>query len=337
MKNVEARLREEAKKLLSEKKVALIVGYEAGTLPLTATPCFISTPEEADKLIYNPVCVHNLAAYVTEIISQHRDSQKRLKPEEKTKKIIGIVARGCTSRSLVIHLQEKQYERDEVVIIGVPCCGYVDGRKLAAGAAGREIIGGVLGDDKIQVQTATGTKELVLAEVMADNCQTCRFNNPVISDIMLGDAAAPPQDINGEYRRVDQFASLPEEERWAYFAKEMDKCLRCYACRNACPSCYCRSCFVEQSQPQWVGRGTEHSDSEVFQIMRIFHMAGRCVDCGSCISVCPMNVDLRTFLKKLDKDGWELFAHRAGASLEEPAMLSTFKEDDKQDFIFDPE
>ncbi|MDP2725648.1 MAG: 4Fe-4S dicluster domain-containing protein, partial [Syntrophales bacterium] len=73
------------------------------------------------------------------------------------------------------------------------------------------------------------------------------------------------------------------------------------------------------------------------QIMRLYHMAGRCVDCGSCTAVCPMDVDLRTYLKKLDSDGWKLFGHRAGASLEEPALLSAFKESDGQDFIFEPE
>lgn len=336
MKNVENRLREEARKLLSEKKVAVVVGYEGGTLPLTATPCFITEPEEAERLVYNPLCVQNLAAYVTEIISQHRDSQKRMKPEEKTTKVVGVVARGCTSRSLMIHLQEKQYGRDEVVILGVPCRGYVDNRKMAGSVGGLEIIDGALTEGRIKVKTRSGEKELILAEMLADNCLTCHFNNPLVHDVMLGDAA-PAMDVDSEYSRVNQFEALSEAERWNYFLKEMDKCIRCYACRNACPSCYCRSCFVEQTQPEWVGRGTERSDSEVFQIMRLFHMAGRCVDCGSCISVCPMSVDLRTYLKKLDKDGWELFAHRAGASLEEPAMLSTFKEDDKQDFIFDPE
>jgi electron transfer flavoprotein alpha subunit len=40
--------------------------------------------------------------------------------------------------------------------------------------------------------------------------------------------------------------------------------------------------------------------AQLFQFMRLFHMVGRCVDCGSCVSVCPMGVDLRKFLKKLD-------------------------------------
>jgi formate dehydrogenase subunit beta len=336
VENVEKKLREEAKKLLVEKKADVIIGYEQGTLPLVATPCFITAPEEAEKLVFNSFCVQNLAKYVTDILYQHRDSQKRLKAEEKTKKVVGIVARGCTSRSLVIQLQERQYERDEVVILGVPCCGYVDNRKMAALLDGQEITGGVLQEDRILVKTAGGGKEIPLSEVLADNCLTCRFNNPVIHDMMMGTVASP-MDAGREYARVEEFSKLSEAERWNYFVKEMDKCIRCYACRNACPSCYCRSCFVEQTQPQWIGVGVDRADSEAFQIMRMYHMAGRCVDCGSCIAVCPMNVDLRTYLKKLDSDGWSLFGHRAGVSIEEPALLSTFKENDSQDFIFEPE
>jgi len=116
----------------------------------------------------------------------------------------------------------------------------------------------------------------------------------------------------------------------------MAKCIRCCACRNVCPSCYCRICFAEQSQPQWIGIGSDPSDTQLFQLMRMYHMVGRCVDCGSCVAVCPMGVDLRKFLKKLDKDAFELFDHRAGVSLEEPALLSTYRETDPEDFIFEP-
>jgi ferredoxin len=335
VENIEKKLREEAKKLLAEKKVDVIIGYEEGTLPLVATPSFVADPEEADKLVFNSFCVQNLAKFVPDIIYQHRDSQKRLKPEEKTKKVVGIVARGCASRSLVIQMQERQYARDEVVILGVPCRGYVDKNKVMALLGGKDIIEGAVQEDKILVKTMGGDREISVDQVLADNCRTCSFNNPVLHDVMLGEAA-PPMDAGGEYAIVEKFAGLSEAERWSYFVREMDKCLRCYACRNACPSCYCRSCFVEQTQPQWLGLGIERSDNELFQSMRLYHMAGRCVDCGACSAACPMNVDLRTYLKKLDSDGWNLFGHRAGVSLEEPAMLSNFKENDKQDFIFDP-
>jgi ferredoxin len=335
VENIEKKLREEARKLLIEKRVDAIVGYEDGTLPLTATPCFIINPNDADKLVWNRFCTQNLAKFVHDLVMQHKESQKRVKPQDRIKKAFGVVARGCTSRSLVIHLQELQYDRSECVIIGVPCTGYVDKKKLAIALDQEEILGGSATNDELVVKTAAGEKKIALREVLADNCRTCRYNNPVISDLMVGEPA-PPMDADSEYAEVDEFENLPIEERWAYFTREMAKCIRCAACRNTCPSCYCRICFAEQSQPQWVGISDDPSDTQMFQLMRMYHMVGRCVDCGSCISVCPMGVDLRKFLKKLDKDAFELFEHRAGASLDSSAPLSTYKENDKEDFTYNP-
>ncbi|HET57044.1 MAG TPA: 4Fe-4S ferredoxin [Deltaproteobacteria bacterium] len=335
MENIEKQVREEARKLLSEKKVDALVGYEQGTLPYQAAPCIITEPEEADRLVWNPFCSVNLAKYVHDLIFQHRQSQTRTKPEDRTKKVVGIVARGCTTRSIVIHLQERQYERDEVVIIGVPCTGYIAKRKLFRALDGAEPLSCVVEGDTLKVESAAGSKSIPIKEILSDSCLTCRYNNPVISDINVGEPA-PPMNPDGEYDDVDAFENLPTDERWAYFTKEMDKCIRCYACRNTCPSCYCKVCFVEQSQPRWVGVSVDESDTQVFQIMRIFHQAGRCVDCGSCVEVCPMGVDLRKFLKKLDKDGFDLFEHRAGESLEDPPPLGAFSTYDKEDFIFEP-
>ncbi|MBN1381981.1 MAG: 4Fe-4S dicluster domain-containing protein [Deltaproteobacteria bacterium] len=335
MENIEKKLREEAKLLLAEKRVDVIIGYEKGTLPFTATPCFITDPENAEKLVWNACCVQNLAKFVHDVISQHKESQKRVKPEDRKKKVVGVVGRGCATRSIVLHLQEKQYDRGDVVIIGVPCTGYIDGKKLAVQIGGEEVLEGSVEGDQVKVKTASGEKSITLKDVLADNCLTCRFNNPIISDIMIGENA-PPMDPDHEYDEVGAFENLSTEERWAYFTKEMGKCIRCYACRQVCPSCYCKVCFVEQSQPRWVGIGADETDTQVFQLMRLFHMVGRCVDCGSCSAVCPMGVDLRKFLKKLDKDGFDLFGNRAGSSMDDPPPLSTYKENDKQDFIFDP-
>jgi ferredoxin len=335
VENVEKKLREEAKKLLAEKKVDVVIGYERGTIPLTATPCFITEPDDTDRLVYDATCVQNLAKFAHDIISLHREAQKKVKPEDRKKKVVGIVARGCTSRSLVIHLQERQYGRDDIVILGVPCNGYIDGKKISAAVAGEEVLEGSISGDQLAVKIASGEKKMSLNDVLSDNCLTCRFNNPVISDIMTGDPA-PAKAVDKEYEKIEAFEKLSTEERWAYFVKEMSKCIRCYACRNVCPSCYCKTCFVEQTMPQFVGISAEQTDTQVFQLLRTYHMVGRCVDCGSCISVCPMGVDLRNFLKKLDKDAFELFEHRAGSSLDEVPPLSTYRENDKEDFIYNP-
>jgi ferredoxin len=336
VEKIEKQLREEAKKILADKKVDVIVGYEQGTLPLIATPCFITTPEDADRLVWNAFCTHNLAKYVHDILSAHKEAQNKIRNlEDRRQKVVGVVARGCTTRSLVIHLQERQYSRDEIVILGVPCAGYIDRKKLSITLSGEEVLEGMVDSDTLKVKTASGDTQLVLTDVLADNCLTCCFNNPVISDIACGDTA-PAMAADKEYDKITAHEALPLDQRWSCFVKEMGKCIRCYACRQACPSCYCKICFVEQTQPQFMGITDNPSDTQVFQILRLFHMVGRCVDCGSCISVCPMGVDLRTFLKKLDKDALELFKHRAGTSLEDPPPLSTYSEHDQDDFIFNP-
>lgn len=336
MENIETKLREEAQRLLLEKKADVIVGYEKGTLPLTATPCFITKPEEADRLVWNNLCTQNLAKYVHDLITAHKNSQKRVKPEDRKKKVIGVVARGCTTRSIVIHLQERQYDREDICIIGVPCDGYVDGKALKISIDGADIIDGSLDGGQIKMKTSAGEKTVALQDVLAACCRTCRFNNPVISDVMIG-SPAPPMNPDAEYDEVTEFEGKTIEERWEYFTKEMEKCIRCNACRQACPSCYCPTCFAEQSMPQWVGIGEDETDTQVFQFMRLYHMVGRCVDCGACVAVCPMGVDLRKFLKKLDKDCWDFFGNRAGSSMEDMPPLGKFDEHhDKGDFIYNP-
>jgi ferredoxin len=335
VENIETKLQEEAQRLLLEKKVDIIIGYEKGTLPLTATPCFITTPQDADKLVWNNLCTQNLAKFVHDLITQHKNSQKRVKPEDRKKKVVGVVARGCTTRSIIIHLQERQYDRDEVYIIGVPCTGYLDRKELNQAINGAEILEGTIDAGQVKIKTTDGDKSMALQDVLADSCLFCRFNNPIISDTMVG-SPAPAMNPDHEYDDVSEFEKKSIDERWAYFVKEMEKCIRCNACRQACPSCYCPTCFMEQSQPQWVGIGEDKTDTQVFQLMRLYHMVGRCVDCGSCVAVCPMGVDLRKFLKKIDKDCWELFGNRAGSSMEDQPPLSKYNENDKEDFIFNP-
>jgi len=335
VENIETKLREETQRLLLEKKADVIVGYEKGTLPLTATPCFITKPEEAEKLVWNNLCTQNLAKFVHDLITAHKNSQKRVKPEDRKKKVIGVIARGCTTRSIIIHLQERQYDRSEVYIIGVPCDGYVEGKKLKTAIGGADIIEGSIDAGQIKMKTSDGDKTIALKDVLSNSCRTCHFNNPIIFDTMVGSPAAA-MNPDAEYEEVKEFEAKPIEERWAYFTKEMEKCIRCNACRQACPSCYCPTCFAEQSQPQWVGIGEDATDTQVFQFMRLYHMVGRCVDCGSCVAVCPMGVDLRKFLKKIDKDCWEMFGNRAGSSMEDMPPLGKHSENDKLDFIYNP-
>ncbi len=152
---------------------------------------------------------------------------------------------------------------------------------------------------------------------------------PLYDTLIKAQVATDKQDEE----RLETLAGRTPEERWQWFQNEMAKCIRCYACRNACPMCYCSECFVERSVPRWVGEGANLSDTMIFHITRAMHAAGRCGECGTCVEACPMGVDLALINQKINSDVLRLFGHKAGMEPEAPAALSTFDLGDYNDFI----
>ena len=290
MEHLSQQIRDAAKKLLEENRVDLIIGFEQGSAPLRAAPCFIRSAADTQRLVWNSSCENNLAAYV---------------PGRKER--IGIIVKGCDSRSVVGLIKEQQIERERIVIIGVACAGMLDRKKVDEKLAGREALAAEEINDELIVKGSGFEEKLKKSDLLNESCMLCRHRNPSAADILIGSALE-------ENKGSDEFASVKDleaktaEERWDYFTRQTEKCIRCYACRNACPLCYCKECCVDSSQPQWFGKSTELTDTQVFHLMRTFHTAGRCVDCGACMRACPMDVDLRFLNKKIDKDVRELFS-----------------------------
>ncbi|MBE9569778.1 MAG: 4Fe-4S dicluster domain-containing protein [Proteobacteria bacterium] len=317
MTEVTKKIREVARKLLQKKKVDLVIGFEQGTLPLRATPCFVRREEEVDRLVWDSFCENNLAKYLAKMAGK-----------------VAIVAKGCDVRAAVELIKENQISREHVVIIGIPCQGMVDRRLVEAELQGREILEVGEKDNELIFKGGDFKETLDRDKFLYHSCKTCTHRNPVIYDVLVGDPV--PELSTDPYQDVEQFEDQSAEERWEYFSREFGNCIRCYACRNACPLCYCHECFVDCSQPQWFGKTTDLSDTAMFHLMRAFHLAGRCVECGACERACPMGVDIRKLNRKLSKDVKDLFAYQAGISLEQVTPLATFKPDDNEEFILNP-
>lgn len=315
MSELEKVLRETARQLLEENQVEVIIGFERGTLPLRTTPCFIRAPDQVDRLVWNVSCENNLAKYL------HHTTGK-----------VGIVAKGCDARAVVSEIVERQVPREDVIIIGVPCQGVIDRRAIEARLDGREVLGARVADGQLLLRGADFEETLDLREVLDDGCAICRHRNPPLYDILLGE---PIEDAEGAgpHPAVEELESWSADERWAYFTKEFSRCIRCYACRQACPCCYCPECFVDQTQPSWFAKSDDLSDIMAFHIVRAFHVAGRCLDCGACARACPMHIDLRTIGRMVEKDVRELYDYEAGMDLGSTPPLGTFRVDDPQDFI----
>jgi ferredoxin len=149
---------------------------------------------------------------------------------------------------------------------------------------------------------------------------------------MVADPVEEQKDVD-RYTDVRKIEAMATEEKWQYFEDMLTPCIRCYACRNACPLCYCPTCFVDEHRPQWVGKSQDPTDTRTFHFLRAYHCAGRCTDCGACERACPVDIPVRQFTKKLEKDCLELFEWEAGMSLDIRPPLDTYRPDDPDDFI----
>lgn len=286
-------IRNSAARMLKSGEIDVFIGYEDGTLPLRTTPVFITCPEDAGRLVWSPMCENNLTCYLP-----------------KFQGTVGIVVKGCDVRTLVNLILENQISRDKVKIVGVPCRGIID----------RNRVGKALGTDRI-IKSAKATERSLMLEgdgfevgmgiqdVLAPSCEVCRYPVPVVYDVLIGDEsmARDREDPDAGYMDVEQFAELQPDARFSRFAKEIEGCIQCYACRQACPLCYCPECFVDRESPKWISRRKGLSDKILFHMGRVLHVAGRCVDCGACRRACPVGIDLRLLSKKMEKTVRDLF------------------------------
>jgi len=282
MKGIEKRLREEAKKLLETGSVSAVLAFRDGYDGDHPVPFAARDVSDADAIVFNEYCTHNLARYVTEY-------------EPGTK--IAIAAKGADSRALVVLIQEEKVKRDDLVILGIPCSGMKDARR--------------------------GT--------VIDEATTGNTVNPVIHDIMLADQL--PEPDTSPYSVLTDLESRGHDARWKFWRKELSRCIRCYACRNACPLCYCDPCFVDQTEPRWADKSPSLESNLMFHLTRFYHLAGRCVDCGDCSRACPMNIPLYLFHKKVAKECEEMFGQTAGMDPEETPVMVDFKVEDSDEIL----
>lgn len=315
-------LRETVKKLLADGAVDLVIGWERGSLPMTSTPAFIVSEEDADRLVFDSTCGNNLTVYFTK-------DKRKISGEGKK---IGVVVKGCDARSLVLNIMERQIKRDDVTIIGVPCNGIVDRSKVEHRAGGKEILEFVEAGDEVMVKGDGFELSIPLNDILSDSCLSCTRRDAEEYDVFIGEGRKPGNDEDA-YAEVEGFEKLSAEKRWEWMTKEYSSCIRCYACRNVCPSCYCNVCFVDQNDPQWIGKTSEITDTMIFHIIRNLHVAGRCVECGACERACPMDIKLLMLNRKVAKEVRDRFGSITGAGLDQKPAMADFEEDESQDFI----
>jgi formate dehydrogenase subunit beta len=302
-------LRKTARELLSNGDVELIIGYKKSSTPLGSSPCFVTDPKDVGKLIWDPTCSANLAKYL-------KDKKGK----------IGIIAKGCDSRSTVLLISENQIDAENITVIGLPCVGVIDKRKIEKELEGKEITEAEIIGDEIHVKGHDFSKTLPLNDYISDSCKYCRHPNPINCNILIGEPVPKKQvDKDPDLEKLD---AMTLEERYRFFVNELGDCIRCYSCRNVCPSCYCKECFVDATMPLWFGKTTDLSDTMIYHIVRSMHMAGRCVDCGACSRACPMGIDLRYLLRVAERVIKDRFDYEPGLDTGQEPVMGIYEKED---------
>jgi formate dehydrogenase subunit beta len=120
---------------------------------------------------------------------------------------------------------------------------------------------------------------------------------------------------------------------------EFSRCIRCHNCMVACPICYCKECIFrtatfDHASAQyfrWANRKGAirmPTDTLIFQLTRLNHMATSCVGCGMCESACPNDLPVATIFRAVGEKVQALFDYVPGRSLEEELPVATFREDE---------
>ena len=208
----------------------------------------------------------------------------------------GIVVKGCDAKTLAVLESEHQIGRDNMVVIGIACLG-------------------------VQVRG-----------VLQEKCLVCDVQQPSHCDIVIGEAALLEKNAD-RYAKLDRLASMTTDQRLEYWKEEFSRCVKCYACRQNCPLCYCDVCVADKNRPTRIDTSATLKGNFAWNILRAFHLAGRCIGCSACSNACPAGIDLDLLNLTLAKAAEDHFQFRSGMNRHAEPLIGTFAPGDHEDFI----
>ena len=305
---------EKASALLAEGKVDRVLGWKNGEFSYDVTPFVFADVDSMKKdFVFGDFCGANFSKYL-------------VKEAKKSESKVLVFLKPCDTYSFNQLLTEHRFDREKVYAVGIPCDGMVDVTFIKE-KVGDGIIS-VESGDVIKVETLyDGVKEIAKADVLAERCKNCKSKKHVAYDELIGEEGEVID--NNRFDEVAKLEAMTADERFAFWQNELSRCIRCNACRDACPACTCEKCVFDNPNSGVENKAPNDFEEKLFHIIRAFHVAGRCTDCGECSRVCPQNIPLHLLNRKFIKDINSFYGeYQAGAEVGSRAPLVNYTTED---------
>ena len=305
-----------AEKLLADGTVTRVLGWKKGEFSYDVTPAIFTSVEDMN------------ANFVFDDFSGANFSKYLVKETRKEEGKVLVFLKPCDTYSFNQLLTEHRFDREKVYAVGIPCDGMVDINAIKL-ALGDGIVSVNTDTDTLKVETLyDGTKEIAKQDVLLERCKNCKSKKHVAFDELLGEDGEVIE--NNRFDQVAELEKMSADERFAFWQNELSRCIRCNACRDACPACTCEKCVFDNPNSGVENKSPANSfEEKLFHIIRAFHVAGRCTDCGECSRVCPQNIPLHLLNRKFIKDINSFYGeYQAGEEVGSRAPLVNYTKED---------
>lgn len=314
MNELQNAVKEKAAELLTNGSAARVMGWRKGEFIHDPEPASFSEVTELKDFVYDDYCGANLSKYLI--------------AESKKVGVTAVFLKPCDTLSFNQLLKEHRIDREKTRVIGVECAGKLDEYKIAAKGITCVTAERYEGD-KVIFECADGEVAVDKAEVLLEKCLSCKGKKFAVADetVVLNEM---PDTVNDRFSKVKELEAMTADERYAFWQGELSKCIRCNACRNVCPACSCVKCVFDNPNSGIAAKANDVPfEEQLFHIIRAFHVAGRCTDCGECSRVCPQRIPLHLLNRKFIKDINVLYGdYQAGEESEGRTPLTSFTEHD---------
>ncbi|MBO5925940.1 MAG: 4Fe-4S dicluster domain-containing protein [Clostridia bacterium] len=312
MQRLEIKALEKASELLSNGTVNRVLGWKKGEFCYDVSPAVFNTVEELKEFVYNGFCGANLSKY---LIAESKKEGKIL-----------VFLKPCDTYSFNQLIKEHRINKDNVYVVGIECQGKFDIEKFYK--MGVEFVSSI--EESVQSVKVNGEKELSRDDVKLERCLVCDKKHVAYDELIEFEEKLPSK--SDRFEMVKKLEAMTADERYAFWKQELSKCIRCNACRNVCPACNCTKCVFDNPNSEVSSKANADSfEEKLFHIIRAFHVAGRCTDCGECSRVCPQNIPLHLLNRKFIGDINRLYGeYQAGEDTTSRGPLTNFTKEDAE-------